>query len=231
MLKKKFLRFLTIIFAFNAFAFAGSILNPGFENVIAGSKFDTPANWNAVNYAAAISVLDMGSSAFPGNKSLWKVNAKTGLTPHEGSKFALLSNGPGDVYFGKLSQNISVNAGDVISGAYFFGTCDVFFESYDYAYIRLIAPSGSGLSNIELVYINMLAVGVYGSTNGWQTFESEPLPFSGTYTLECGVYDGYDSIYETYFAVDGLHITPVPEPATLMLLATGFFFYRRKRKI
>jgi hypothetical protein len=226
MLKKIALRILTLIFVFDSFVFAGSILNPGFENVVEGEAYDTPANWNVENYGSALDVFEASlSDKYPGNKSDWKIDINTGLPAYEGSKFALLSNGPSDVYFGKITQNVTVNAGDIISGAYFFGSCD-YATWYDYATIKLLAQQGSGLSDVELVRIGIQDVGDFGSTDGWVTFQSDPISFSGTYTFEISIYDDKDSIYESYFAVDGLAITP--EPATIMLLAGGILLFRKK---
>jgi hypothetical protein len=227
MLKKITLRILTLIFVFDSFVFAGSILNPGFENVIEGEEYDTPANWNVENLVSSVTIFEASqTSKYPGdNKSGWKIDLNAGLPAYEGSKFALLSNGPSDIYFGKITQDVTVNAGDIISGAYFFGSCD-YATWYDYATIKLLAERDSGLSDIELVRIGIQDVGDFGSTDGWVTFQSDPISFSGTYTFEISIYDDKDSIYESYFAVDGLAITP--EPATIMLLAGGILFFRKK---
>jgi hypothetical protein len=226
MLKKMTLRLLAFIFAFDSFVFAGSILNSGFENVIEGRKYDTPANWNVENLASSVSLFEASQTEeYPGQKTGWKIDLTGGLQPYQGSKFALLGNGPGDVYFGRMTQDITVEAGDIISGAYFFGTCD-YAAFYDYASIKLLAKQGSGLSDVELVSINLEDVGDFGSTEGWVTFQSDPLSFSGIYTLEVSIFDDRDSVYESYFAVDGLTITP--EPATIFLLIGGFFLCRKK---
>jgi hypothetical protein len=225
MFLKTFLRIAIWILIVNPVLFAGSILNPGFEFADPGADFDTPKDWTVENYAADIEKFI--PSEYSGSKDAWKIDLITGLEPYEGQKLALLTNGGSDVTYGKMYQQIYVGAGEKITGAYFFGVCD-YTTWDDYAYIKLIALPGSGQSDIEIVSVNLLDVGNYGSTDGWVEFESIVFDSSnaGRYILECAVYDQADSILESYFALDGFAI--VPEPASVMILLSGLLFFRRK---
>ncbi|OHB59100.1 MAG: hypothetical protein A2Y12_12775 [Planctomycetes bacterium GWF2_42_9] len=226
MFLKTFLRIAIWILIFNPVLFAGSILNPGFEFTDPGTEFDTPTDWTVENYAAAVDTFI--PSEYNGSKDAWKIDLDTGLSPYQGQKLALLSNGSSDTTYGKMYQQIYVEAGDKITGAYFFGVCD--YSTWDdYAYIKLIALPESGLSDVEIVAVSLIDVGNYSSTEGWVEFESIVFDESnaGRYILEIAVYDQADSILESYFAVDGLAI--VPEPASVILLLSGFCLLRRKK--
>jgi hypothetical protein len=213
------------ILTFTSALSAGSILNPGFEFADPGTSFDTPTDWTVENYAADVDKFI--PSEYSGSKDAWKIDLNTGLEPYEGQKLALLTNGGSDVTYGKMYQQIYVGAGEKITGAYFFGVCD-YTTWDDYAYIKLIALPGSGQTDIEIISVNLLDVGNYGSTEGWVEFESIVFDATnaGRYILECAVYDKADSILESYFAVDGLAI--VPEPASVLILVSGLLFFRRK---
>jgi PEP-CTERM motif len=79
-------------------------------------------------------------------------------------------------------------------------------------------------------------------TTGWQT-ESYQITSTGSYFLEFGATNAYDTSYDTGLAIDGVavngtQITPptAPEPGTLTLfgaaaLALGFTYRRRRSSI
>jgi hypothetical protein len=225
-LKKILLRAAIGILTFSCVLSAGSINNSGFESSEPGSGFDTPSDWTVENYVAVVD--SFLPSDYAGDKSAWKIPLDVELTPYEGSKFALLSNGDSSVNYGRISQQINVQTGDIITGAYFFGTCD-YTPWDDYAEIRLVAEAGSGLSDIVLVRISVADVGNYGSTDGWVEFQSDAFTdlSVGTYTLQIAIYDTADSQLESYLAIDALHI--IPEPASIMLLLSGLCLLRRKK--
>ncbi len=214
------------ILTFSCVSSASSINNSGFESSELGDGFDIPSGWHVENYCAVIS--NFLPDAYPGDKSAWQIDTNAELTAYEGSKFALISNGDSSVSYGRMSQQITVHAGDIITGAYFFGTCD-YVPWDDYAEIRLVAADSSGLENIILVHISVADVSNYGSTDGWVTFQSEAFTYlnCGTYTLECSVNDTADYQLESYFAIDALHI--IPEPASVMLLLSGLCLLGRKK--
>jgi hypothetical protein len=221
--KKILYSVVVIVSILNSYLSAESISNPGFENIIEGDPFDTPANWGAENYVSSLSIFETSSSEYPGEKVNWEIDVQAGLQAYEGSKFVLLSNGPADIMYGKITQDVTVEEGDIITGAYFFGACD-YTPFSDYAYIKLIPHFNQ--PEIVLLSITVDDVGNYGSTNGWVTFSSDPFNFSGICTLECAVYDGLDSVLDTYFAIDGLTI--IPEPITILMFAAGFTFLKKK---
>jgi hypothetical protein len=206
---------------------AGSINNPGFESVDVGGEFDTPSDWVVENYGAVVE--GFIPNEYSGDKSMWKIPLAEKLMPYEGSRFVLLSSGDSTLQHGKISQQITVDAGDIITGAYFFGTCD-YVPWDDYAEIKLVAAEGSGLSDIILAHISVADVGNFGSTDGWVTFQSEAFTdlTCGTYILECSVNDTADCLLESYLAVDALHI--IPEPATVILLASGLCLLGGRKK-
>lgn len=222
MCSKRFI-VLVLIFVFPSFLWADAIVNPGFEFAVEGTDFDTPADWQYENYAAVV-------NNFESQGPNWEIDPQTGLNPFEGDSFVVLSNGnmTPETSYAKIWQEIIISAGQAISGAYFFGTTD--WEPYhDYGTIKLIAPSGSGIADIELVNISVNDVGTYSSTTGWLTFQSELFTSAtaGTYTLECAVYDDIDYMFSSYLAVDGLAI--IPEPASIMLFIVGVFISARQK--
>ena len=225
MSKKFFLCTAIWILIFSPFALAGSIVNSGFESSVAGTKYDIPSDWTTENYVESVD--GFVPNNYNGVKTSWQIDVTTELTAYEGSKFVLLSTGDSSVNYAKISQQVTLQAGDIITGAYFFGACD-YYSWEDYATITLVAQAGSGLTDIELVNIGIAEVGDYGSTDGWVTFQSEVITAltAGTYTLECTVFDLNDFQLESYFAVDGIAI--IPEPASIMLLISGLLIIRKK---
>lgn len=222
-MKKYFLSVAIWILVFTSFVLAGSIFNPGFELYDHGQDFDTPSGWTVENYATSVNGFIPNN--YDGDHRNWQIDIYSNFPAYEGSRCLLLSTGDSLVDHGKVSQQITIEAGDKISGAYFFGSCD--YKTWaDYAEIKLTSQT-SGLSDILLVNIGVEQVGDYGSTNGWITFESEEFTAlnAGSYILDIGVYDKDDSQLASYFAVDGLHI---PEPASVLLFLSGLCLFGKK---
>ena len=136
--------------------------------------------------------------------------------PVEQSFFAVIPTGGS---FTQILQSVTVNAGQTISGNYFFATRD-YGQYDDRASINLVPASDSGLSTIGLVGIGASDVGDEGFTQDWiafcHTFTSTQ---AGRYDLVCRVDDAFDPLYPSYLGVDNLAITP--EPASLLFLAVG----------
>ncbi len=216
------------ILTFSSFLWADGIVNPGFELAVQGEDFNTPVGWNVENYTVVVGHFIPHPE--PGETTNWRIDPTIGLFPFEGEHFLVLSNDdmPDQVLYSKVWQQVAIAAGKKISGAYFFGTCD-YVPYDDYGQIKLVAPSGSGLSDIELVNISTSDVESFSSTDGWVTFESAPFTAAtaGTYTLECSVYNYGDAVWDSYLAVDGLAI--IPEPASIMLLIVGAFISLRQK--
>jgi hypothetical protein len=168
--------------------------------------FNTPKGWNIDDhYTAVVDHLT------PRN-SHWKL--KKDLLPFDGNYFLLLSTGTE----GKLSrdpnqanvwQTITINAGDKLTGVYFFGTQD--YNLYnDWAEIKLVPLVDSNLSTLQLVSVDVIKVGSWhpnetGSMSGWKRFERIFTPEeAGVYTLKIRVCDYQDWNVSSVFAVDGL---------------------------
>ncbi|HBG28449.1 MAG: hypothetical protein A2Y10_10880 [Planctomycetes bacterium GWF2_41_51] len=168
-----------------------------------------PADWyHDANYTEIVRFLSPRSPQ-------WKL--KTDLQPFDGDYFLLLSTGAEDIRGlgehrgSKVWQTINVEAGDKLTGVYFFGTLD--WNPYpDWGKITLI-PLETG-EPMELVYVDVLDVGSYnssetGSMSGWKRFEYT-FEITGTYELIVSVADFDDAAYDSFFAVDGLIICHNP---------------------
>ena len=204
--------FCTLIMLFSGVSNA-EILNGDFENFINGPDFNTPADWDVVNYAAVVP--NFVPQPIRGSAINWKIDInEPGLEPFEGNYFVVLSTGdiepePG---YAKITQQIQAYAGETLSGVYFFGACD-YLPYNDYATIKLLPQVGSPLRDIILIDIDIEDpnIGTYGSNDGWQDFE---YTFSeaeaGSYLLEITVNDYQDAVYKSYMAVDSLRICIEP---------------------
>jgi hypothetical protein len=144
--------------------------------------------------------------------------------PYQGDTFVVLSTGgiggDGEIKSSIISQEVFLNAGDTILGAYYFGTTD--YRPYnDYAsiYLQLAGDPNDYPDSLEHFLIpdaqcSVDSIGSYKSTfdlspdtGGWITFSHTVEPNQvGPYYLRCEVVDLLDTIYNTYFAIDGLRI-------------------------
>jgi hypothetical protein len=100
-----------------------------------GGDFNTPTGWQHKNYTAVI------SNFIPYRPWLLP---EEGLVPFEGDYFVMLSTG--DMYdtdpnYAQIWQTITVDAGDKLTGVYFFGTYD-YMDFNDFAEIKLV-PSAN----------------------------------------------------------------------------------------
>ena len=201
--------FLTVLFASLATA---DVLNGDFEEYDVGVDFNTPADWNALNYAAVV------EKFFPNpedGRTKWKNDIDVnGLDPYEGNSFVVLSTGDiePDPWYAQITQEIQVNPEETLYGMYFFGTCD--YIDYD-DYAEIILEPDSNDPNFNVLRISVQDVGDYSSTPGWVPFSSEPNEIAaGNYTLKISVNDVGDPvfpIYKSYFAVDGLKLCVRPD--------------------
>jgi len=175
---------------------------------------NTPTGWQHENYTAVVGYFVPKPEN--GTTTNWRINLQTGLLPFEGEHFLVLSTGnvPRQaVKYAKVWQSITVEAGDKLTGVYFFGTCD-YLPYNDLADINLVPlPGESNLSVINIAHISIEDVGDYNSLSGWKRFEyTFDTNKAGTYDLTIFVSDYGDLAYESYFAVDGLvlcHNPPV----------------------
>ncbi len=193
------------------------LLNGDFEQSIEGMNFNTPADWNCVNYTAVV------SSFFPnptrGSYENWKINIEPNnpIKPFSGNSLLALSTGNlieiepmnADVW-----QDIYLDIGQSVIGVYFFGTCD-YIPYSDYAYMELQSLDTPENPAIQVFYeaVDDPNIGSYGSTPGWMAFESPPIEDGqqGMYRIFIRVSDGLDHIYETYLLLDGMRVCTPPE--------------------
>jgi len=197
------------------------IFNGGFELSDPVNSFGVspPTGWKNNNYTNIVSRLDMDliDEDYTDNWSQDIID--DGLDPYEGDYLVLLStesNVPRDeIGYANISQQITVQRGERISGVYFFGTCD-YLPFDDYAEIRLVSDPNTmpDPNNITLARISISTPGIgsFASTEGWERFKhvfSEEQ--AGNYTLEIEVYDVLDLVWNSYLAVDALRLCKAPD--------------------
>jgi hypothetical protein len=152
---------------------------------------------------------------------------------YQGESFVLLSTGGPDsipsndnlIKKACISQKVRLEEGDVIIGAYFFGTND-YLPFNDYGQISLLLagdpndyPNSLESFIIPSTYCDVEIVGNQQSTEprpesefsattyGWVPFSHTVEPNQvGPYFLQCEVVDFQDLIVNSYYAVDGLRI-------------------------
>lgn len=134
--------------------------------------------------------------------------------PYEGRRFVVLSTGDlGDesdpaITHSTIRQKGTFQAGQRLSGAYFFGTCDFLpYNDYGKIYLTPVDPNSGLPSEILLGYSDVSIVGDFQSTRRWIPFHYDfTEENAGTYYFICTVRDQLDTIYKSYLAVDGLSI-------------------------
>ncbi|MDD5457895.1 MAG: hypothetical protein PHF37_00660 [Phycisphaerae bacterium] len=144
-------------------------------------------------------------------------NPQVTINAVDGQNFVMLKTGgrTETTYYSQLTQVIDVNAGESITGVYFFATDDWLPVWNDFATIKLIpADPCSGLTEILLAYKDVNSVGSYNSMENWgrfsHAFDSNE---AGTYVLTLRVEDVSDYKISSYLAVDALKIIEgPPEP-------------------
>ncbi|OQY07491.1 MAG: hypothetical protein B6I25_01655 [Planctomycetales bacterium 4572_13] len=169
--------------------------------------FTPPKYWDFENYANTLSEFTPQPAH---NQTIeWTIPS-----PFEGEYFLLLSTedveGPGSdgqIKHSAAWQVLHARTGDVLVGAYFFGTCD--YTPFGDIGTIVLEPNDpiDGLRPITLVDIEVSDIGNFGSTDGWQTFQHTfDSSQTGDYTIRCKVEDYTDKIYRSYLAVDNLRI-------------------------
>jgi hypothetical protein len=187
----------------SALAFDGDFNNPGFElfyDVNEYPDFNAPTGWERTNEAKVV-------SDFNGRDYAWDSNF-IGLHPYEGNYFVVLSSFNDGPFYSEIRQEITVHAGDRLTGAYFFGTYD-YVPFNDYAAIQLVLPDSNTVVGRNIVDVNVPDVGDHSSMRGWKRFDYIfGVDQTGTYDLKIRVEDISDTRLASYFAVDGLVICP-----------------------
>lgn len=143
-------------------------------------------------------------------------NDSVTVQAYEGQYFVRLKTGVEQQYpqHSRLTQEITINALQKISGAYFFYTSDWLvaggWPNYnDHATIKLIPYPSSGRPEIILAYrdVNSPDVGSFGAMADWATFSHTfDSNSAGSYTLEIMIEDVGDGSYPSYLCVDALKI-------------------------
>ncbi len=178
------------------------ILNPSFEMYEPNGDFNTPLDWNVINYADVVRSF-IPVSIYSGRNINWLTDE---ITPYDGNSFILLSTGnmEPDPPYSEISQTVTFSAGQKLSGYYFFGTYD-YLDFNDYAQIILETSLDSNLPDIIVAEVSVSEVGDFNSTDGWQYFEHIfTQEDAGTYDLVFTVVDIGDNIYPSFLAADYL---------------------------
>ncbi len=146
--------------------------------------------------------------------------------PFEGESFVVLHSGgfrgvqDREVKGAAIAQQVTLTAGDLIIGAYFFGTTD-YMPYNDYGQIALELAGDpndypdsqksfiikESFCDIDEINSFRSTLDISPETNGWIPFSHVVEPNQvGPYYIRCEVVDERDSVYNSYYAVDGLRI-------------------------
>ncbi len=128
-------------------------------------------------------------------------------TPRWGNWFALLTSNSAPNLYSTLTQTVWLRANVTIRGVFGFQTTD-YLPYNDDGYVSV--------NGTPLVTASVASVGNFGSS-GWLPW-SFTAPTTGAYTLQLGVRNRIDGAFNSFAIVDAA----IPEPATWMMLITGF---------
>lgn len=137
----------------------------------------------------------------PGDGNITVETSHGALNPQDGSYFALLEPGEGDVT-GNLSQSMTVSAGDTILGWAFFDDED---SVGDWGEVVI-------LDNMDALVAQVFYADDAGGDTGWVAW-SHTFASAGTYTVEARVTNYGDSMYDSYLGFD-LHLDFMPTVST-----------------
>ncbi len=199
-----------------------TLINPSFENGLDGWRIDSILE---PDYSCA--------SAIPGSVVSTTGHASdlgSRYAPVDGARIAVVSGGreraasSSSSFPTILSQETHLGAGDMVSGWAAFDARDFYFAEgpNDYAFVRI------GGDWIWRESVESLAAGCLpgecsegrGPDGPW-TYWEWSAPADGTYTLSLGSVNSPDPLVDSYALFDRIAITPIPEPATIILLTLG----------
>ena len=209
---------LSIVLTIQCFGSSYDINNGSFENFYYNREYDIniPTDWECTNYTAVVGNFIPMPENSQGETTYWRINTAVGLLPFKGEHLLVLSTGNlkghPSVVNATVWRSITSQAGDKLTGVYFFGTCDyidVLPLYNDWADIKLTHETDPN-KDVNIVYVCTQDMGSYrlhdnGSMSGWKRFEyTFDANHTGNYNLVIGVNDYSDVIYNSYLAVDGL---------------------------
>lgn len=126
------------------------------------------------------------------------------LSPHSGSYHGQTVAGWAWNY-SRLSQTVSLNKKDLVSGYAFYGATD-YWPYYDDGQVYILSGDETGSVVHTALSENTGTVGNYGST-GWKYWEFEAAS-AGTYTLLGRCENAYDSALPSVVGLDGVSFEP-----------------------
>jgi hypothetical protein len=195
---KKQLLFVIIIALSANYMTGAQILNGSFE-----ADPNTPLFWGANGNAPEILTSFSTAPYYPD-----EIYRLVDIVPFEGQYFVMIQCGSRDSYcFSELTQRVTINAGQSITGAFFFATTD-YLTWNDRATIKLKDPC-SVLPEILLAYKDVNSIGDHNSMSGWETFSHDVNEAeAGCYVLTLRVENIGDCYLTSFLAVDALEIVP-----------------------
>jgi hypothetical protein len=110
-----------------------------------------------------------------------------------------------------MSQQVQLGRGQILSGSISAFT-DEYIANHDSAFVRIVDQYGSTIATPYLAFSDTDIP--YQTSMQWTHWNWE-VPTDGTYTIELGVTGG-DAQYATTLFFDGLNVSAVPEPSTLL---------------
>ena len=173
---------------------------------------------------------------FIGNAPLFAGGALEDFTGHPAGEFDIdrFNNSGSLATEGSafVLQNITVNAGDMVSFDWAFYTNEPFAEAMaDAAYFSVLNSTTALLASAADGINGNAGLSSYRAAT-WGTY-SQTFTAAGTYSLVFAVVDTDDYITSSALAINDVTITPVPEAETYALMLAGLGlvgFMARRRK-